>query len=116
MLALGATCLSARPTRASRSLDAGALLNPNIWSSDSAPPPPVSGIADADGLVAAATDGRADSSGCGESCANGSQSSGMVPLIEILLLAYKPNYTWPGLIIVLLGLPVYFIWRRKATI
>ncbi|HTQ58445.1 MAG TPA: amino acid permease [Bryobacteraceae bacterium] len=34
--------------------------------------------------------------------------------IEILLLAYKPNYTWPGLIIVLLGVPVYFIWRRKA--
>jgi APA family basic amino acid/polyamine antiporter len=37
-------------------------------------------------------------------------------LIEILLLLYKPNYTWPGLIIVLLGLPVYFIWRKKATI
>jgi APA family basic amino acid/polyamine antiporter len=34
--------------------------------------------------------------------------------IEILLLAYKPNYTWPGLIIVLLGVPVYFIWRKKA--
>jgi APA family basic amino acid/polyamine antiporter len=37
-------------------------------------------------------------------------------LIEILLLLYKQNYTWPGLIIVLLGLPVYYIWRRKATI
>jgi APA family basic amino acid/polyamine antiporter len=35
-------------------------------------------------------------------------------LIEILLLLYKPNYTWPGLIIVLLGLPVYFIWRKRA--
>jgi len=35
-------------------------------------------------------------------------------LIEVLLLIYKPNYTWPGLIIVLLGLPVYFIWRKKA--
>lgn len=34
-------------------------------------------------------------------------------LIEILLLLYKPNYTWPGLFIVLLGVPVYFIWRRK---
>ena len=32
-------------------------------------------------------------------------------VIEILLLAYKPNYTWPGLIIVLLGVPVYFVWR-----
>ena len=29
-------------------------------------------------------------------------------LIEILLLLYKPSYTWPGLIIVLLGVPVYF--------
>jgi basic amino acid/polyamine antiporter, APA family len=37
-------------------------------------------------------------------------------LIEVLLLLYKPNYTWPGLIIVFLGLPVYFIWRKKATI
>ncbi len=36
-------------------------------------------------------------------------------IIEILLLLYKPNYTWPGLIIVLLGLPVYFLWRRKAA-
>ncbi len=33
-------------------------------------------------------------------------------LIEILLLLYKPNYTWPGLIIVLLGIPVYFFWRK----
>jgi APA family basic amino acid/polyamine antiporter len=33
-------------------------------------------------------------------------------LIEVLLLLYKPNYTWPGLIIVLLGIPVYFFWRK----
>jgi APA family basic amino acid/polyamine antiporter len=33
--------------------------------------------------------------------------------IEILLLIYKPDYTWPGLIIVLLGVPVYFVWRRS---
>jgi basic amino acid/polyamine antiporter, APA family len=33
-------------------------------------------------------------------------------VIEVLLLLYKPNYTWPGLIIVLLGVPVYFLWRR----
>jgi APA family basic amino acid/polyamine antiporter len=32
-------------------------------------------------------------------------------LIEVLLLLYKPNYTWPGLIIVLLGVPVYYVWR-----
>ncbi|MCX6621757.1 MAG: amino acid permease [Acidobacteria bacterium] len=36
-------------------------------------------------------------------------------LIEILLLLYKPSYTWPGLIIVLLGIPVYFFWRRGAS-
>jgi APA family basic amino acid/polyamine antiporter len=36
-------------------------------------------------------------------------------VIEILLLQYKPNYTWPGLIIVLLGIPVYFVWRKKEV-
>jgi basic amino acid/polyamine antiporter, APA family len=35
--------------------------------------------------------------------------------IEVLLLLYKPKYTWPGLAIVLLGLPVYFVWRRRRT-
>jgi APA family basic amino acid/polyamine antiporter len=33
-------------------------------------------------------------------------------VIEALLLVYKPSFTWPGLIIVLLGVPVYFIWRK----
>lgn len=28
------------------------------------------------------------------------------------LLRYKPQYTWPGLVIVCLGIPVYFIWSR----
>ena len=36
-------------------------------------------------------------------------------LIDALLLVYKPSYTWPGLIIVLLGLPVYWLWRRKEN-
>jgi APA family basic amino acid/polyamine antiporter len=36
-------------------------------------------------------------------------------LIEILLLIYKPDYTWPGLIIVLLGVPVYYLWRPKEV-
>jgi APA family basic amino acid/polyamine antiporter len=35
--------------------------------------------------------------------------------IAILLLLYKPNYTWPGLIIVLLGIPVYYLWGRKQA-
>ena len=34
-------------------------------------------------------------------------------VIEVLLLIYKPNYTFPGLAIVLLGVPVYFLWRKK---
>ena len=34
-------------------------------------------------------------------------------LIEGLLLVYKPNYTWPGLILVMLGVPVYWAWDRK---
>lgn len=28
------------------------------------------------------------------------------------LLIYKPQYTWPGLAIVLLGIPVYMLWSR----
>ncbi|HTW79987.1 MAG TPA: amino acid permease [Terracidiphilus sp.] len=28
------------------------------------------------------------------------------------LLRYKPQYTWPGLILVLLGIPVYLFWSR----
>ncbi|HTV08368.1 MAG TPA: amino acid permease [Candidatus Aquilonibacter sp.] len=28
-----------------------------------------------------------------------------------VLLRYKPQYTWPGLILVLLGVPVYMVWR-----
>jgi APA family basic amino acid/polyamine antiporter len=30
------------------------------------------------------------------------------------LLIYKPNYTWPGMIIVLLGIPVYFLMKRQG--
>jgi APA family basic amino acid/polyamine antiporter len=33
-------------------------------------------------------------------------------IIEILLLLYKPNYTWPGLILVVLGVPIYYVSRR----
>ncbi len=36
-------------------------------------------------------------------------------LVEVLLLLYKPAYTWPGLIIVLLGIPVFYLWRGKST-
>ena len=30
-----------------------------------------------------------------------------------LLIVYKQQYTWPGLIIVLIGIPIYYLWRRK---
>ena len=39
---------------------------------------------------------------------------GMALFIDVVLLRYKPQYTWPGLIIVLLGIPVYFIWSRGS--
>jgi APA family basic amino acid/polyamine antiporter len=32
--------------------------------------------------------------------------------ICIILLIYKPAYTWPGMIIVSLGIPVYFLTKR----
>jgi APA family basic amino acid/polyamine antiporter len=32
--------------------------------------------------------------------------------IMIILLIYKPNYTFPGLALVILGIPVFFIWRK----
>ncbi|MGB6484949.1 MAG: amino acid permease [Candidatus Acidiferrales bacterium] len=35
----------------------------------------------------------------------------MAVFLEIQLLRYKPQNTWPGLIIVLLGVPVYVLWR-----
>ena len=31
--------------------------------------------------------------------------------ISVDLLIFKPQYTWPGLLIVLSGIPVYFLWR-----
>lgn len=32
--------------------------------------------------------------------------------IMVILLIYKPNYTFPGLGIVILGIPVYFLWKK----
>ena len=33
--------------------------------------------------------------------------------ILVILLVYQPAQTWPGFAIVLLGLPVYLLWRRR---
>ena len=38
----------------------------------------------------------------------------MAGWISVVLLRYKPQYTWPGLIVVLLGVPVYLVWRREG--
>jgi APA family basic amino acid/polyamine antiporter len=37
-------------------------------------------------------------------------------LICVNLLIRKPTYTWPGLIIVACGVPVYYLWRRMARV
>jgi basic amino acid/polyamine antiporter, APA family len=46
----------------------------------------------------------------------------VIPLLYIIaaaaicvdLLILKPAYTWPGMMIVLLGIPVYFVWKKMA--
>jgi APA family basic amino acid/polyamine antiporter len=35
--------------------------------------------------------------------------------ISVILIIYKPNYTLPGLGLVLLGIPVYFLWNKKKN-
>ncbi len=45
----------------------------------------------------------------------------VVPALYILMAVFiiasivilKPGYTWPGLIIVLIGVPVYFLWKKQ---
>jgi basic amino acid/polyamine antiporter, APA family len=39
----------------------------------------------------------------------------MAMWICVVLLRYKPQYTWPGLVLVLLGIPVYLFWSRRQT-
>ncbi|WP_213189051.1 APC family permease [Cloacibacterium caeni] len=33
----------------------------------------------------------------------------------VLLFIYKPNYTWPGLLLILIGLPVYYLINRRNS-
>jgi basic amino acid/polyamine antiporter, APA family len=40
----------------------------------------------------------------------------MALFIDAVLLRYQPQYTWPGLIIVLLGVPVYFVWSSRKSV
>jgi APA family basic amino acid/polyamine antiporter len=39
----------------------------------------------------------------------------MATWICVVLLRYKPQYTWPGLLLVLIGLPVYWLWKRRQA-
>ena len=39
----------------------------------------------------------------------------MALFIDLVLLRYKPQYTWPGLIIVLCGIPVYYLWSKRSA-
>jgi APA family basic amino acid/polyamine antiporter len=39
---------------------------------------------------------------------------GLAALIMIDLLIVKPRYSWPGLLIVASGIPVFYWWRRRA--
>jgi APA family basic amino acid/polyamine antiporter len=36
-------------------------------------------------------------------------------IIVLVLITYKTQTTWPGFLIVLAGVPVYFLWRKKAA-
>ena len=36
--------------------------------------------------------------------------------IMIILLIYKPDYTFPGLIIVIIGIPVYYLWKKFSGV
>jgi APA family basic amino acid/polyamine antiporter len=40
---------------------------------------------------------------------------GMAAWICLVLLRLKPQYTWPGLALVVLGIPVYLLWRRGTA-
>jgi APA family basic amino acid/polyamine antiporter len=35
-------------------------------------------------------------------------------VIMIVLFMYQPAQTWPGLVIVATGIPVYFLWRKGS--
>ena len=36
-------------------------------------------------------------------------------VLVVVLFVYRPMTTWPGLGIVLLGVPVYWVWRHGAV-
>ncbi len=40
----------------------------------------------------------------------------LAAVICVVLLVYKPTYTWPGLIIVLAGIPIYYFLQKRNEI
>jgi APA family basic amino acid/polyamine antiporter len=36
-------------------------------------------------------------------------------IILLVLAAYKTQTSWPGLLLVLAGVPVYFLWRKTRA-
>ncbi len=38
---------------------------------------------------------------------------GLASFICVILLDFKPRYTWPGLIVVLIGLPIYYFLNKR---
>ena len=36
-------------------------------------------------------------------------------VILLVLFVYRPATTWPGLVLVLLGVPVYLLWRKQGA-
>jgi APA family basic amino acid/polyamine antiporter len=39
----------------------------------------------------------------------------LAAIIEVQLLRYRPQYTWPGLVIILSGVPVYWLWQKSQS-
>lgn len=39
----------------------------------------------------------------------------MAAWVCVVLLRYKPQYTWPGLALVMLGIPVYLFWSHRPV-
>jgi APA family basic amino acid/polyamine antiporter len=36
-------------------------------------------------------------------------------VIMLVLILYRTETTWPGLLIVLTGIPVYYLWHGRAS-
>jgi APA family basic amino acid/polyamine antiporter len=36
-------------------------------------------------------------------------------LLCLNLLIRRPLYSWPGLVVVALGVPIYYLWRSRAA-